>query len=221
MEYNSVYIYGIVDGRINKTLKTKGIGDRGDEVYCIHFKDVTAIVSNTPFEEYDPTEENTLAHEKVIQEVLKEGLTIAPMRFCTVLKSRADVMKLFNSAYLPFKKNILKIKNRLELDVKVFLDIEKLRTEISNDEELVKSSEKIATELDERLKRIADAMVLEEQITEDMIMNASFLVHKEKIKEFREEIDDFDKKFTDKLKIRISGPTAPYNFVQMPTKFPQ
>lgn len=218
MEYSSIYIYGIVDGRVNKKINAKGLGDRGDEVYCIPFKDVTAIVSNTPFEEYDPTEENTLAHEKVIQEVLKEGLTIAPMRFCTVLKSRADVMKLFNSAYLPFKKNILKIKNKLEFDVKVFLNVEKLRAEVSNNDELVEKSRSIAVELNKRLKQIADEMVLEEQIVDEMIMNASFLIRKEKMKNFREEIDGFDKKFTDKLKIRISGPTAPYNFVQMPTK---
>ena len=96
-EYGSIYIYGIVDGKINKVIHNNGVGDRNDEVYCVPFKDVTAVVSNTPFEEYDPTEENTLAHEKVIQEILKNDLTIAPMRFCTVLKTRNDVMKLMNS----------------------------------------------------------------------------------------------------------------------------
>jgi hypothetical protein len=44
------------------------------------------------------------------------------------------------------------------------------------------------------------------------------LVHREKIKIFYEEIKAFDEQLTDKLKIRISGPTAPYNFVDMPTR---
>jgi len=50
----------------------------------------------------------------------------------------------------------------------------------------------------------------------EMIMNCSFLIHREKVQEFYEAINQFDQKFTDKLKIRISGPTAPYNFVDMP-----
>ena len=216
-EHSSIYIYGIVDGRVNKMLNAECIGN-SNQVYCVPFKDITAVVSNTPFIEYDPTEENTLAHEKVIQVVLKENLTIAPMRFCTILKTRNDLIKLMHSAYLPFKRNILKIRNKLEFDVKVFLDVEKLMAEVNNDNELIEKSREIATELNNRLKQMAEDTVLEEQITEDMIMSASFLIHKEKIKGFYEEIKNFDEQFTDKLKIRISGPTAPYNFVDMPTR---
>lgn len=218
MAHNSVYVYGIVDGQLHKEFKTLGIGDRGDKVSCVPFKDVTAIISYTPFEEYDPTEENTLIHETVVQEILQEGLTIAPMRFCTILKGEDDLRKLLHSGYLAFKKNILKIRGKQELGVKVFLEVEKLRTEISNDEELIEKSREMAAELQERLQGVAEDLVLEEQMTEDMIINAAFLVHKEKIKEFQEEIINFDRQYTDKLKIRISGPTAPYNFVKMPTK---
>jgi hypothetical protein len=217
-EYCSIYIYGIVDGRFNIGLNVKGISNDNDQAYCVPFKDVTAIVSNTPFIEYDPSEENTLAHEKVIQEVLKKGLTIAPMRFCTILKTRNDLMKLMHSAYLPFKRNILKIRNKLELDAKVFLDVAKLKAEVDNDKKLINKSRDIAMELNVKLKKIAEDMVLEEQITDDMIMNASFLIRKEKVKDFYDEVSNFDAKHTDKLKIRISGPTAPYNFVDMPIR---
>lgn len=215
MEYESIYVYGIVDGRLNEKLESKAIGNES-EVYCVPFKDVTAVVSNTPFEEYMPSEENILAHENVIQEILKKDMVIAPMRFCTILKSRNDLIKLFNSAYLAFKKNILKIRNKHEYSVKVFLDLEKFKQEIG--ENLVEKSREVALKLHNLLKEIAEDLVLEEQITEDMIMNCSFLIHKEQVERFRKAIFDFDKNFTDKLKIRISGPTAPYNFVSMPTK---
>lgn len=218
MTYDSVYVYGIVDGYVKDTICGDGVGSRGDEVYCVPQKDITAIVSDTPFQEYDPTEENTLAHERVIQAVMGKGWTIAPMRFCTVLKGMADLRKLMHSAYLPFKRNILKIRDRQEFDVKVFLDIGRLREDVESDDELVERSRKIAAELNEKLKQIADDAVLEEQITDEMILNASFLVHRKRVEAFCDEIKDFDKEFTDKLKIRISGPTAPYNFVNMPTK---
>jgi hypothetical protein len=217
-EYTSMYVYGIVDGSTTKEFDVNGIGNRSDRIHCIQFKDVTAIVSLTPFMEYDPTEDNTIAHEKVIQEILKHDLTIAPMRFCTVLKNEEGVRKLLYSAYMPFKRNILRVRNRREFSVKVFLNIPKLLEEVKDGDELVTKSREIATGLHETLKPIADDVALEEQITDEMIMNCSFLLHKDKIPKFYEAITEFDKRFTDKLKVRISGPTAPYNFVNMPTK---
>jgi uncharacterized membrane-anchored protein YjiN (DUF445 family) len=217
-EYGSIYIYGIVEGKLNSAFNSVGVGERNDKVYCVSYKDVTAIVSNTPFEEYDPTDDNAMAHENVIQEILKKNLTIAPMRFCTVVRTKNDLHKLLHSAYFPFKKNIQKIKHKLEFDVKAFLYIDKLREEVKDDEELVKRSRDIALNLNERLKKESEELKLDEQITDDMIMNASFLVHKNFLKKFYEEIVKFDKQFSHLLKIRISGPTAPYNFVNMPIR---
>jgi hypothetical protein len=218
MSYNSIYIYGIVNGKVNQSFSATGIGNRGDLVYCIPYKDVTAIVSNTPFQEYDPTEDNTLAHEKVIQEILKSDLDIAPMRFCTILKDKDAIFELCQSCYMPFKKNIMRIRGKQEFSVKTFLETKKLLDEVKSPTELVTASQKIATELYNRLKEIAFDDVLEEQSTKEMIFNGSFLIHKDKVRTFYEEITEFDKQYTDKLKIRISGPTAPYNFVDMPTK---
>lgn len=215
MKRDSVYIYGIVDGRVDRVINIPGIG--GGEVYCVPFKELTAIVSNTLFREYDPNEENTLAHERIIQEILGLGLTIAPMRFCTILKSKGDLRKLMHSAYLPFRRNILQIRDKLELGVKVFLDIEKMKSEIGDDG-LAERSREIAGELNDRLRQMAESGVLDELFTDEMILNASFLVHKDRVKGFYDEIYAFDKQFTDKLKIRISGPTAPYNFVSLPVR---
>jgi hypothetical protein len=218
MEYNSLYVYGVVDGKVNKTFEKLGIGQRGDAVYCIPFKDISLVVSDTPFQEYEPTEENTIVHEIVMQTLLKEELTIAPMRFCTILKGQADAMKLLHSAYPIFKKNILKVRNKSEFSVKMFLMIEELQKEISDSDTLMQKSKEIASELHEQLKEVADNVVLEEQITDDMIMNSSFLLSRDKIKQFYGVIQNFDKQFTDVVRIRISGPTVPYNFVSMPTK---
>jgi hypothetical protein len=218
MTYTSLYVYGIVEGTLSKVWPQQGIGGRNDDVYCVPYKDITAVVSNTPFEEYDPTEEHTINHEKVIQILLKEHHTVAPMRFCTIVKDRDDMIKLLQSAYMVFKKNILKIKNKEEYDVKIFLDIKKLQEEIKDADDVVKKSKEIATLFHEKLSTVADDAVLEEQITDDMIMNSSFLLHKEKVHRFYDEVKKLDQQFTDVIKVRISGPTAPYNFVSMPTK---
>jgi len=138
--------------------------------------------------------------------------------FTTFSLSRNDVLKLLHSAYLIFKKNVIKIRHRQEFSIKVFADIEKLKNIVSNDEEMMNRTVDIARQLNETLKQTSDDMVLDEQITQDMIMNASYLIHKNDIQKFYEEINNFDKKHTEFLKIRISGPTAPYNFVNMPTR---
>jgi hypothetical protein len=215
MENNSIYIYGIIDGKVTAELNGDGIGNEKSEIYFIPYKDITAVVSNTQFIEYDPTEENVMAHEFVIQEAIKKDLTIAPMRFCTILKSKNDVLKLLDSAYIPFKKNILKIRNKKEFGIKLFLNIEKLREEV---DDIVGKSGEIAKELHNKLKEKSEDSKLDEQITEDMIMNTSYLIQNEKITDFYEAVNEFDKSYTDKVKIRISGPTAPYNFVDMPVK---
>jgi hypothetical protein len=209
-----IYIYGIVNGRFDKQLESKGI-DEG-RIFLLGYKDITAVVSDTLFEEYDPDDENMLAHDKVIREILNYGVTIAPMRFCTILKNRNDVFKLLDAGYLEFKKNLLRVRDKHEFTIKVFLDPDKFIEKFSADS-FVDNSRKIASDLYDRLKGMAVDDVLDEQITDDMMLNASFLLNKNIVEKFREEIKEFDKQYTDVLKIRISGPLAPYSFVRMPT----
>jgi hypothetical protein len=218
MVYDALYIYGIINGTSKKVFPGLGIGEENNDVYCIPFKDLSAVVSRTAFEEYDPTEDNVVGHEKVIQEFMRHDLEIAPMRFCTVVRTERDVIKLLNSGYNIFKLNLMKTKNKQEFDVKAFLITDKLMAEVKDDDELLEKSRDMATQFYELLDKITDKSVLSDQVTREMIMNASFLIHKDKVKEFYDQITEFDSRYSDKLKIRISGPTAPYNFVSMPKK---
>jgi hypothetical protein len=204
---NAIYMYGIVDGRFTQVFECKGIGVQSD-VTCVPFKDVTAIVSRTPFVEYMPSEENMLAHESVMQEVINKGGVIAPMRFCTIVKNRGDMMRLLHEAYYQFKRNVLRIRDKHEFSVKVFVQEQGFT-------DVVEESKVLATELYGLLKSIAHDVVLEELITDDMMLNCSLLVHRERVEGMRKAIVDFDRGHTEKVRIRISGPTAPYNFVDM------
>jgi len=93
-----------------------------------------------------------------------------------------------------------------------------MKDTLKADGAILEKSRKIASELYEMLEELAYEAALSEQITEDMILNASFLVELNRTKEFHNKIHEFDNSYTDVLKIRISGPTAPYNFVKMPEK---
>lgn len=50
-------------------------------------------------------------------------------------------------------------------------------------------------------------------IDELMVLNASFLVHRTAVDEFRAALEDFDKASEDKYLIQIIGPLPPYSFV--------
>ena len=48
-----------------------GIGGTGEMVYAVTHGDIAAVVSKTPVFIFDPTRENALAHEHVIETVMK------------------------------------------------------------------------------------------------------------------------------------------------------
>src|SRR5207237_10894183 len=83
------YVYCIIEADGQQTFPAMGIGGRGDQVYTIHHADLAAVVSDTPVVVYDPTRENALTHEHVIETVMKE-FTVVQMSFGTMFCSEDD-----------------------------------------------------------------------------------------------------------------------------------
>ena len=72
------YVYCIIRLDSARDFGTIGIGEGANRVYTVHFKDLSAVVSDTPIVIYDPTRENVLAHEFVNETVMREH-TVIPM----------------------------------------------------------------------------------------------------------------------------------------------
>src|SRR5262249_23546714 len=72
------YVYGIVEAKEQTTFGKIGIGGAGEMVYMVKYLDIAAAVSKTAVYIFDPTRENALAHEHVIETVMK-NYTIIPM----------------------------------------------------------------------------------------------------------------------------------------------
>jgi len=114
-------------------LSVKGIGDRGDEVYSIPFDDLAMTVSNSPQDDYETTRANTMQHQLVCEEVLKQGFTVLPVRFGTVCrptpsKSSAEekIKRLLRRRYGEFHSLLGEMENKVELGLKVFWEKEGL-----------------------------------------------------------------------------------------------
>ena len=91
------------------------------EVHTVNYKELAAVVSDTPIEVFDATRENVLAHERVNETVMRNH-TVIPMSFGTVFKTRDDIVELLRAAYDAFKDVLNKMEDKLEFGLKVLWD---------------------------------------------------------------------------------------------------
>jgi len=139
------YIYCIIGTNEGRNFGPIGIGGRGDVVTTISYEDLSAIISNFPMDKYVVDKEKLIAHEKVVEEVMK-NYTVLPMRFCTVASSAEEVRGLLRRRYLELRGLLKDMDNKVELGVKAFWkDMKLIFQEIVDENEKIKSyREKIA-----------------------------------------------------------------------------
>lgn len=132
------YIYCIIGEEKRRDFNSPGIGERGNKAYTVNYKDLAAVVSNSPIIKYPVTRENSLAHEKVIEEVFQENYAVLPVRFGTITEKeepeKAIKEKVLEARYKEFKDLLQKIENKVELGLKVLWnDMDKIFYEIENE----------------------------------------------------------------------------------------
>ena len=236
---NGLYIYGIINSNDNRNFGPLRING-SLEIHTLDYQDTAAVISNAPIIVCEPTRENALEHEKVIREVMKE-CTVIPMGFGTIVGSENDAKEVLKKGYQEFKNLLKKIEGKIQIDVKVLWNknniymgllneskkIQRLTTKrpLSKNKK-IKLGKLIKSALDEKrkayIKETQNALsnfskdLCENKLTdEQMIMNASFLVDKNRENEFYERADELERKYKKKVEIIAVGPLPPYNFTRM------
>ena len=125
-------MYGVIEARDNTSFGKIGIGGMGENVYCVHHGDVAAVVSKTPVFIFDPTRENALAHEHVIETVMKTN-TIIPMSFGTVFRTDDDIREVLKSIYSSLKDVLKQMTGKLEFGLKVTWDRDRIIEELQRE----------------------------------------------------------------------------------------
>jgi hypothetical protein len=240
------YVYCIMPTTESLRFGPIGIGSEPAEVHTVNYKDIAAVVSDTPLEVYDPTRENVLAHERVNEAVMRR-FTVIPMSFNTVFKTREDIVELLRTAYDAFRDVLGKMEDKLEFGLKVVWEpeiviheIEKenenvrlLREQISSqkgstyfarmqygrlvDALLQERSERLVAEIFQALSDVSVASRANKPIGDKMILNAAFLVPRDREAEFDARVKEIDAKHAN-LKLKYTGPWPPYNFVNIRLK---
>jgi len=240
------YVYCIIQTTEPRRFGPIGIGSDPTTVHTVSYQDIAAVVSDTPLEVYDPTRENVLAHERVNEAVMRD-YTVIPMSFSTVFKTSEDIVELLRSAYDAFHDVLVKMQDKLEFGLKVLWEpetvireIEKedenlrlLRQEISNqkgstyfarmqygrlvDSLLQETSERLVAEIFDILGGVSVASRTNKPIGDKMILNAAFLVARDREADFDAKVKEIDARY-ENLILKYTGPWPPYNFVNIRLK---
>jgi len=180
------------------------IGINNDEVYTVPYRDVAAVVSDSPLKDYEMTEDNTRRHEAVLRQVMEKH-TVVPVEFGTVIKNEKILKRLLTKAYGPAKECLKLVDNMVELGVKAVLEEDIVFVDPQERKECISN---ILESLNTRAKKAVTADLFSNRL----LLNASFLVNRERIDAFSTEVTQLQEKYP-MLKMLYSGPWAPYNFV--------
>ena len=245
-EQSGKYVYCIIQATEPLRFGRIGIGNYPADVHTVNYRDIAAVVSDTPLEVYDPTRENVLAHERVNEAVMR-SYTVLPMSFSTVFKTREDIIELLRTAYDAFHDVLTKMQDKLEFGLKVLWEPELIIREIEKDDDnlrllrqqishqkgstyfarmqygrlvdslLQERSEQLVSEIFSSLGAVSVASRANKPIGDKMILNAAFLVSRDRESDFDAKVKEIDAKY-ESLMFKYTGPWPPYNFVNIRLK---
>jgi len=239
------YIYCIVAAGDPKTFGPLGIGGRGDELYTICFDDIEAVVSNSPIKKYSVSRENLIPHERAIEEVMKTHVVLPVRfatvaedeekvkkilerehdRFADLLKEIEGKKELGLKAI--FKEDVI-YKDILERykDIKILkekiatLPFEATYFQRAKIGEMVEAALEKEKEIrKEDILSVLSPLSIKFKINntygERMIINAAFLVEKEKEAEFDQRVQGLQDKYGEGIKFKYVGTLPPFNFINL------
>lgn len=125
------YIYCITDGSEDEQFGPLGISGRGAMLSTVSFREIQAVVSESPVIRYPISRENSLAHERAIEAVFKRH-TVLPVRFCTIAEDEARVRAILEREYDVFKARLKEMRDRVEVGVKAIFHEKLIYQEILN-----------------------------------------------------------------------------------------
>lgn len=118
------YIYCIIKESKERSLDLPGIGEREDEVYTCCNEDLAAVISNSPVKKFPINRKNTLAHQKVMEELMKNYIVL-PVRFSTIAEAKDGVFpeerireKVLKERGEEFRELLAYMADKVELGIK-------------------------------------------------------------------------------------------------------
>jgi hypothetical protein len=140
MQKDGKYVYCIIATDYDSRFASSGIGEPGNLVTTIGYEGLCMVVSNFPINALQLNSENILAHQKVIEEVMREFNSVIPVRFGTIAASPDEIRNMLARRYSEFSDLLRSFENKVELNIrgtwkdmpKIYNEIEKENRDIRN-----------------------------------------------------------------------------------------
>jgi len=243
MDRTGKYIYGIIEEEKEKLFEVPGISGEKAKPYTIPNGSFSAVVSDAPLQIYENTPENLLAHNRVLEAVMKD-YDVFPLRFGTVAQTEEEVLNLLKMTGEALSEAIHSVKGKVEYDVEIDVDERRLLQEVQENNPLIQQIKSLSQgktiTVDEQIKigkvvgqelvkeKLALAAFVKnslsfgiEKITSlrllrpETLLNLAFLLKKENTEAFEALIRELDQKLEDKLRFKVTGPLPPYHFSEL------
>jgi len=149
------YLYCIRE-KGNSEFSTEGIG--GGKIFATPYQDLEAIVSEVSLEEFGSEEiqrkaqedlkwikEKAQLHEQAVEEAMKnsdEILSIIPMKFGTIFKTKENLEETLKKYYNQFKESLERLKGKQEWSVKAYLNRKAFDEEVKKVSSVIQEKEK-------------------------------------------------------------------------------
>jgi hypothetical protein len=242
MPHEGKYIYGIIATDEAPNFGPIGIGGKKDEVVTIGANGLAAIVSDMSVDHTTASPDHLMSHTRVIEKAA-ERFTVIPMRFCTVAESTDEVLALLEAREREFKNLLRDFEGKMEIGIKIiWREMKQIYDEIVKEnrairslkqkgavggqQALIRAGELVEAALDEKkavegeeylrpLKKVSKDSREGEPKTEDMVMDASFLVDRDWLKEFDARVEQIADENKDRIDVKYVGPMPPFSFVNL------
>jgi hypothetical protein len=183
MQRDGKYIYCIIASNYDATFGSIGIGGGGELVSTIGFNGLCMVVSDHSLSSFVVNSENMLAHQKVIEEVMKEFSSVIPVRFGTIAATPDEIKNLLDRRYSEFTELLREFENKVELNVRGFwknmrviyneidreyIELQKVRTEI----EKLPNQEKRNQKITEAGEFVTQVLIEKKEKEAENIINA-------------------------------------------------
>jgi hypothetical protein len=183
MQHDGKYIYCIIASDFDVNLGQIGVGGRGDLVSTIGFDGLCMVVSDHPLSRFVVNPENMLAHQKVIEVVMKEFRSVLPIRFGTIAATPDEIRNLLNRRYSEFMELLKQFENKVEINIrgtwknmgiiykeidKEHIELQKIRAEI----EKIENEEKRNLKITEAANLVEHALIEKKEEEVEKIIDA-------------------------------------------------
>ena len=234
------YVYAII---LSKKEHAFGpIGLDGENVYTIHYREIAAVVSDSTTKTFEVLDYG-ITHQQALEKIMKEYCVI-PMSFGqsttegdikTFLSRNYPKLKGYFTKLTGKTELGLKVTWKIDTTIKEIassnIKIRAMKHQIAGKplektyhqrltlgtkvaEELGKREEKIASDIFARLAGISADAKRNKNLSDEMVLNAAFLVDKTKERDFDTLVNTLEQDYGDKLLMKyVTAP--PYNFVNV------